>query len=361
MSRSCSSRRLSWQVHGLSTVLLVTALARSAPCQTISSDFDEDTDGWTASNTIAFQQQPAGGNPGGYLFVDNNEIEIAYVFAPPRFRGDLRCFDGGTLSFDGNMVGVGGGDWGPNIFDYGNVTVSGGGGAAQLDLVPGTHTSSGGGNPPTNTWTTFSTTLDAAAWGVDHTTWQGILSDVTGIAMSVEALFGNEQQGIDNFRLEAPSVGLLDNGSFEADGGGGAPAAWKAKNLDGGSEGRVCDTAQGGECSVAMAAGGRANKLIQKVSTSGPAGDRFRLCLSEKASGVSGTTGTYSATVRLVYTDNTSKRFKLRLPEGTRGWTSHVMDLEAAKNYKRVEVKVIFSKPAGAAWIDEVNVLLNPP
>ena len=79
--------------------------------------------------------------------------------------------------------------------DYGVITIQGGGTSAFLDLAPGGATAS------TSDWTTFSAPLTAAAWGKTDLQWAQILGSVTNITLSVEALFGNEVQGIDNIRL----------------------------------------------------------------------------------------------------------------------------------------------------------------
>jgi hypothetical protein len=185
---------------GTMLLFAMVVAGRSATAAVVSSDFSTDVEGWTKTAATVFQQQAAGGNPDGFLFIDNSEGPIELIFAPAKFRGDLSAFDGGTLSFDGNMLGTGGGDFfGPS--DYGTVQISGPGGAATLDLVPGIHSGAGGGNPPTNQWTTFSASFDAATWGMSQLQWIALLSNVTEISLSVEALFGAEIQGIDNFKL----------------------------------------------------------------------------------------------------------------------------------------------------------------
>jgi hypothetical protein len=148
-----------------------------------------------------FRFQAAGGNPGGFLYLDNSETVEAGIGAPTQFHGDWSRFIGGTLTFDGNMLGIGGLQWGPFPTDYGNLTIGGPGGNMRADLAPGTHSSAGAGYPPINTWTTFSVAMDATSWGVSEATFNSILSNVSQITLSVEALFGNEVQGIDNVRV----------------------------------------------------------------------------------------------------------------------------------------------------------------
>jgi hypothetical protein len=169
---------------------------------TISSDFSAGTDGWTQAGATVFQQQASGGNPGGFLYIDNSEGAVTYLVAPAKFLGDLRGFDGGVLSFDGIQLGNGGSPW-QSFEDYGHITFSGPGGSATLDLLPAP------GQPGT-TWTTYQATFSAANFGVSQSQWSAILANVTSVQLSVESLFGAEIEGIDNIALvPEPSVGGL--------------------------------------------------------------------------------------------------------------------------------------------------------
>jgi hypothetical protein len=167
--------------------------ALSAQTQVISA-FDTSLEGWTHVAATAFQHQPSGGNPDGFMFVDNSEGQVCYVFAPAKFLGDLSRFEGGTIGFDGNMIGIGGSPW-MDPRDYGHLRISGPGGSAEIDLEPNL--------PPNGSWKSYSKPLDAATWGVSPATWTAILANVSEIRLSVEALFGAEQHGIDNFFVES--------------------------------------------------------------------------------------------------------------------------------------------------------------
>jgi hypothetical protein len=178
--------------------------------QTLQSTFMTDTEGWTHVGAAAFSQNPAGGNPGGYLHIDNSEGPVTFIFAPAALLGDLRAFDGGTIAFDGNMLGIGGAPWTSAGQDYGHLRISSPAGVRTVDLVPAP------GQPLNGVWTTYSVPLDVATWGGTQDTWTSILANVTEMRLSVEAMFGAEIQGIDNFKLttrpEAP-WSVLCNGS----------------------------------------------------------------------------------------------------------------------------------------------------
>lgn len=177
-------------------VIIFAAFTVQVASADIISSFDSDLDGWTTDNSGTFQHMPSGGNPGGFLFLDNDESTIAHLFAPSKFLGDLSSFDGGTISFDGSLLGSGG-TFFEGVDDYGVIVITGTAGMASLDLVPG------GATPSLNSWATYSASLDASTWGVSQANWDAIISDVTSVQLGVEGLFGDEIQGIDNVRITA--------------------------------------------------------------------------------------------------------------------------------------------------------------
>lgn len=179
----------------LASVLVPLSPAAAAPV----SVFDTNTEGWLAAGAAVFEWRNDDGNGPGYLYIDNAEAQGAILTAPVAFRGDLGTYNGGQISFDGKLLGTGGSFYQATV-DYGVITIQGGGTSAFLDLAPG------GATAGTSDWTTFSAPLTAAAWGKTDLQWAQILGSVTNITLSVEALFGNEVQGIDNIRL-APVPG----------------------------------------------------------------------------------------------------------------------------------------------------------
>jgi hypothetical protein len=189
-----------------SVLLALLGTASVADAAPILSDFSADTDGWMQSGASVFQHNASGGNPGGFLFIDNSEGAITYIFAPSKFLGNLAAYDGGAIGFDGNMLGIGGTGY-TSSEDYGHLLVAGPGGSAVADLVPGVAPDN---TPPQDAWASFSVDFTAAEFGVSQAQWDAILADVTQIRLSVEALFGAEVQGIDNVQLvPEPAPGLL--------------------------------------------------------------------------------------------------------------------------------------------------------
>ena len=190
-------------LHRFPTLLALLAPVPLAAQLTIQSSFDAGTDGWSHSGASVFKQEASGGNPGGFLYIDNSEGPVTWILAPSGFEGNLSAYDGGTISFDGKMLGTGGSPWGPSPQDYGNVYLYGGAGVASADLKPGVPPSSPG-LPSTSQWEHYTLPLTASAFNTSPATWTAILANVTSLELSVEALFGAEIQGIDNVRIEAP-------------------------------------------------------------------------------------------------------------------------------------------------------------
>ena len=183
----------------LSAVLVAPALALAASAQipsAVESTFETGTEGWTHAGAAVFQQEPAGGHPGGRLYIDNSEGPVTYVYAPAKFLGDWSGFKNGTFRFDGAMIGTGGSPW-TTPLDYGHVWITGGGMVMSADLSPAL---------PSGGWVTYSLQLTPAHWGVPQWMFDGIMAGVTQVQISVEALFGDEVQALDNVRLEPPGL-----------------------------------------------------------------------------------------------------------------------------------------------------------
>jgi len=182
-------------LFGLSVPLPAAAVCETGP---VLSDFEVDLESWIAFSAAVFSHQPTGGDPGGHLYLDNSETQLAAILAPAKFRGDLRPCIGGTFSFDGRMLGTGGSGYSNPTFDYGSLRITGPAGNMVVDLLPGP---APGNAPPTIAWGHYSVPFTAATFGVSQVQFEAILANVTEVRLGVEALFGPEVQGIDDFRI----------------------------------------------------------------------------------------------------------------------------------------------------------------
>ena len=202
-----------WVISAVAALALAagTSTPVSASTITISSLFTTSLEGWTTTDTLGtMTQQATGGNPGGFLSHDNSELIIAQLIAPAAFLGDLSAFIGGTFSFDGSLLGNGGLFFdGPNgipggvYLDYGIIQFIGPSLTAQIDLLPN------GAVPPLGSWQKFSVGLNAAAFGLSSANFSALMQNVTGIRITIEGLWGNEIEGVDNITLQSPDTAVV--------------------------------------------------------------------------------------------------------------------------------------------------------
>jgi cysteine-rich repeat protein len=178
-----------------SVVLLASGLAAAPAAADLVSTFDSGLEGWTTENGGAFTYEASNGNPGGFLKLDNDEVFNADVFAPPGFLGDLSAYAGGTLSWDGILLGTGGAFY-FSSGDYGSLYLFNGPfNNIFADVVPN------GGTPSQGSWQTFSIPLTPEAFNASPEYFAATLANVTEIRLYIEALFGPEIEGFDNFRI----------------------------------------------------------------------------------------------------------------------------------------------------------------
>jgi hypothetical protein len=176
-------------------VLLAIAVGWSAGVANaqVSSTFDNDLDGWLITGDNDFQWQPAGGNPGGYL--DVNDLATGdhnYAAAPPKFLGDWSTLTAAdTLSADIYLLNTSGGSHSTGAYMF---RIAGPGGAAHAIDPEANY-------PPLGVWTTYRVALDAAVWTVETGAWAEILAQVTSLRVNAEFVYGDEEAGIDNVVL----------------------------------------------------------------------------------------------------------------------------------------------------------------
>ena len=234
---------------GLATVLVPVALALApAMAQTvpaIASGFDNgSTDGWTAIAAVVAQGQATGGNPGGCLFVDNDDASpFCRLLAPPAFLGDLRSYYGGTLSFDGKLAPGSSGTQSAAQYDYGRVfLVDSQGYSISADAAPGV--------PSATAWTTYSLTLLPTTFGVSQAQLDHYLQDCTAIRIGMEALSGPEAHFVDNITLAAnatPAAALPAGSGCVGSGGATVLEAFTLPWI-----GTTCETRANGFPTVAV-------------------------------------------------------------------------------------------------------------
>ena len=176
----------------LATASLGLFWASSVRAETLTTTFDSDLEGWTASGgLLSFNN--TGGNPGGFLSLEDNVDDFMTVFAPSDYQGDLSRFLGGRLAFDArNLNGSS-----PNLISsplFGTVTISGSSATASR-LLGGTDEP-----PASGEWVTYSSQLDPLLWSGDL---EAALSNVAQISVVLESneTVPAEFNGFDNFSV----------------------------------------------------------------------------------------------------------------------------------------------------------------
>lgn len=174
--------------------LFLLCFTTNAPAMLIVSTFDVDEESWTASGALV-SHQAAGGNPGGFLRIEDNRDDTFSVFAPAKFKGNLLPYDNGLLSYDIivldptsplNSIGSG----------FGRIQLQGGGSNATFDYAP---------NPPIPSaefWKAYSVPMTANAWNTTQENWETILSGVTNIDIILEPN-NITTVGLDNFQVQS--------------------------------------------------------------------------------------------------------------------------------------------------------------
>ncbi|MDA9101149.1 PEP-CTERM sorting domain-containing protein [Omnitrophica bacterium] len=175
----------------------------------IVSTFDFDTEGWTATGATV-SHESIGGNPGGFLKIEDSADDTFSAYPPPKFRGDLSGFDGDLLTYDLLLISA------PRTIPLtsvgsglGRIQLEGGGSNATFDYAP---------NPPipsADFWTTYYVPMTAEAWSTTQANWEIVLSNVTNFHVILEPVNGSTV-GLDNFGIapvpEPSSLILLTTG-----------------------------------------------------------------------------------------------------------------------------------------------------
>src|SRR5690349_2810947 len=162
------------------------------------STFDSDEEGWWSSSDSPITCVGTGGNPGGYIQIDNRDGYMD-AHAPDKFLGDLSAYLGGTLSFDAiNISGIA-----PDFERFGRVDIHSASVDSNSFAVLG-----GSGMPPNDgLWHTYSIPLSLDLWSGRLNEVLGSVDDIRIDLRPVDHFgAGDAVMGFDNFRITGPDL-----------------------------------------------------------------------------------------------------------------------------------------------------------
>jgi len=157
----------------------------------ITSDFENDLDGWSAIGDGVATWIESGGNPGGWMRIEDDvQDHYAWAKAPSKFLGDWESLGITYISADVEELSL-------NPYEPFDFEISGPGGTADYNS----------GIIPTTSWQIILAPLQESAWNITQGTWEDIISNVTEFLVDAEFNNGQEKVGIDNVILyNVPSI-----------------------------------------------------------------------------------------------------------------------------------------------------------
>jgi hypothetical protein len=173
-----------------------------------SATFDDfaNTQGWWASNALAYTQAPIGGSPGGFFLALDSLCACATPMSANVSFGsgvNWSAATGGTFGLSLRYLSQG--LSGPvNREAFGTVTLLSGSNAVSRDLFPSSTVNGANGG-----WVSASSLLSPAGWSGNATLAQ-VLGNVTGIRIDIDPRSGGfwvggvgEKVGLDNVVVTA--------------------------------------------------------------------------------------------------------------------------------------------------------------
>ncbi len=192
MSRRTSVYLFRVVVRGLFLVMAVAVPALNAQ---VITTFDSGLEGWQVTGDNASAWEPATGNPGGCLAVNDLATgDMNYIIAPAAYHGDWSGMTAAdSLSAEIYLNNTSGGSLVNPAYIF---RIAGPGGAAH-SLVGAAYL------PAQGVWTAYQAYLDEANWVIESGTWTEILSAVNSVRITGEFVTGGEIVRLDNVQLSS--------------------------------------------------------------------------------------------------------------------------------------------------------------
>lgn len=162
------------------------------PLLPVTDTFDDDTQGWKINAAGKGGFQAAGGNPGGFVYAEDQSIDTWFFIAPNQFVEISRKMYGLTLSFDLMQSAT----------DAQTIT------SDDIVLTDGTiKLTYNTPNNPGISWTSYSVKLnETSGWkkgkvNATQADMQQVLQNLTSLRIRGEFRLGPDRGGIDNVSI----------------------------------------------------------------------------------------------------------------------------------------------------------------
>ncbi|MEO1656558.1 MAG: hypothetical protein AAFR65_02455 [Pseudomonadota bacterium] len=183
----------------LFVTVAAAALASLTPALAATATFDSGDEGFGLTGGV-LTAPSSGGNPGGYLDIDDTAAGLMQLIFPQVFVDAVA--DGAVLSFDAISFEGGSGV----LSEFGIVSLSNGSDTITADAFAPTPA-------PSSMWTQGGLTFDAATFGVTQSEFLDVLNGLVSLTMVVERNnVIDERVGIDNVSIDPvplPAAALL--------------------------------------------------------------------------------------------------------------------------------------------------------
>ncbi len=182
-------------------VIVIVLFLKQCQNNTIASYFEQNDEGWTVvgdaqEGSAKPNYESTSGNPGGYIWADDNVTGgVWYWSAPKKFLGNRISSYNQKLTFSLKQSSVN------NQFDSDDIILL----SNDKKIVFNTS------NNPDTSWTDYTVPLNEEVWkysssdkkSVSQKDFTEILSNLTGIHIRGEYVVGKDNGGIDNVVLFA--------------------------------------------------------------------------------------------------------------------------------------------------------------
>ncbi len=125
------------------------------------------------------------------------------------------------------------------------------------------------------------------------------------------------------------------------------------------SDGRDCAISHTVSCSWALTGNGVEKRIVYHYRPDGLAGDVFDLSIWRTGVNTSGS-GYIVLDIFVIHQDGSKQHIVFPIQAGDIGsWEQKVTSFTASENYKLIVFSVVYKKPGGTLWVDDISLILR--